>query len=304
VGEGSLVTLDGSASYDPDGDRITFQWTQTNGPTVALSSPAADKPTFTSPSVPSGSVTLTFRLTVSDGSFSPSAPVSITVEHVNHAPVSNAGPNQTVDDTKLVTLDGSASSDPDTDPLTYAWVQVSGSPVTLSNPGAVNPTFTAPIVSASGDTLVFQLTVRDPDLQSSSAITKVTVVHQNPVCTAGQPSQVVLWPPTHKLLLVEILGVTDPDNLTTTIRVTGVTQDEPIDGLGDGDTSPDASIQGQGVLLRAERAGGGNGRVYQVTFTATDSKGGTCNGTVTVTVPHDKQGTAIDNGQSYNSLHP
>src|SRR5690242_7073927 len=304
VDEGAQVTLDGSASYDPDGDVLSYQWTQTGGPTVTLSSTTAVKPTFTAPPVSSGSVTWSFQLMVSDGSLSSTALVTITDEHVNHPPVANAGANQTVYDTKLVTLDGSASSDPDSDPLTYAWAQQSGAPVTLSNPTAVKPTFTAPVVGASGDTLVFQLTVTDPGLLSSMASTRVTVVHQNPVCTAAQPSQPVLWPPNHKLIGVQILGVTDPDNLSTTIAVTAVTQDEPLNGLGDGDTSPDAVIQGQGVLLRAERAGGGNGRVYQITFTATDSKGGTCNGTVTVSVPLDKQGTAVDNGQIYNSLQP
>ena len=132
----------------------------------------------------------------------------------------------------------------------------------------------------------------------------MTVVHQNPVCTAAQASQAVLWPPNHNLLPVKILGVTDPDNLSTTIAVTTVTQDEPVNGLGDGDTSPDAMIQGQGVLLRAERAGSGSGRVYQITFAATDSKGGICTGTVKVSVPHNKQSMAIDDGQLYNSLLP
>ena len=51
----------------------------------------------------------------------------------NKPPVANAGPDQTIecDRSGIVTLDGSASSDPDDDPITYEWEQVSGTPVTL-----------------------------------------------------------------------------------------------------------------------------------------------------------------------------
>ncbi|MDL1937369.1 hypothetical protein FBQ80_17745 [Candidatus Brocadia sp. AMX2] len=94
----------------------------------------------------------------------------------------------------------------------------------------------------------------------------------------------------------------DPDNNQVTITITGVTQDEPVDGLGDGDTSPDAVIQGDKVLLRAERSGNGNGRVYRITFTADDGAGGSCTGTVNVCVPHSSQSECIDDGQNYNSL--
>jgi hypothetical protein len=70
--------------------------------------------------------------------------------------------------------------------------------------------------------------------------------------------------------------------------------------------SPDAALQGAGVLLRAERAGTGNGRVYRVTFTADDGLGGLCTGSVDVTVPKSmkpEQG-AVDDGQAYDSTLP
>ena len=90
--------------------------------------------------------------------------------------------------------------------------------------------------------------------------------------------------------------------------MTEVTQDEPVNGLGDGDTSPDAVLQGQGapVLLRAERAGSGNGRVYQVEFTAAYQSGESCDGTVRVEVPHSRgRGVvAVDDGQYYISTQP
>lgn len=127
VNEGDLVTLDGSGSNDPDGDQLTYTWTQLAGPIVTLSDSHAVKPTFTAPDVLSGGETLTFQLTVDDGHLSsdPDA-VDITVKNVNHPPAANAGADQTVNGGSLVTLDGSASFDPDSDPLTYSWLQTAG----------------------------------------------------------------------------------------------------------------------------------------------------------------------------------
>ena len=65
-------------------------------------------------------------------------------------------------------------------------------------------------------------------------------------------------------------------------------------------------VEAGAASVRAERSGTGNGRVYQISFTADDGKGGSCSGAVTVGVPHSqKKGvTAIDDGQIYNSTIP
>jgi hypothetical protein len=130
-------------------------------------------------------------------------------------------------------------------------------------------------------------------------------INDPPACALAQASPDLLWPPNHKLLSVGIVGVADPNDDTVSLTVTGVRQDEPVKGLGNGDTSPDAVIQGDEVLLRAERAGNGNGRVYRVVFTADDGFGGYCTGSVRVCVPHDRRAdSCVDNGQLYNSLQP
>jgi len=103
----------------------------------------------------------------------------------NTAPVSNAGADQSVASDALVTLDGTASSDPDDDTLTYAWSQTSGTTVTLSNSAASNPSFTTPALSVGDDdeVLVFSLTVNDGTVDSSSDTVKVTVQAPSPTPT-------------------------------------------------------------------------------------------------------------------------
>ncbi len=127
--------------------------------------------------------------------------------------------------------------------------------------------------------------------------------NQAPVCTAAVANPVSLWTADHQFVPIVVTGVTDPEGDAVTITVTSVTQDEPVNAKGDGNTSPDAVIQTGAASVRAERSGKGNGRVYQLSFRAEDGKGGFCTGAVTVSVPHSmrKGLTAIDDGQAYDS---
>jgi hypothetical protein len=101
---------------------------------------------------------------------------------------------------------------------------------------------------------------------------------------------------------VTIVGVTDPDGDPVTITFTSITQDEPVNGSGDGDTCPDAEGLGGGVArLRAERSGSGDGRVYHLTFVADDGRGGQCTATVEVSVPKHRHGAAVDEGGVYDA---
>ena len=166
VDELASVTLDGSLSSDADGDTLTYAWTQTAGTSVTLTNATSVQATFDAPDVTAVNTpdSLTFQLQVSDGSLSNSATVTITVNDigvgVNSPPVADAGPDQTVAELSNVDLDGTGSSDPDGDPVTYAWLQTAGPSVTLSDATAAAPSFTSPDVT-SPVVLTFQLTVDD-----------------------------------------------------------------------------------------------------------------------------------------------
>jgi hypothetical protein len=130
-----------------------------------------------------------------------------------------------------------------------------------------------------------------------------------PDCSNAQAAIEVIWPPNHKFTAVSIIGVTDPDGDDVTITVTSISQDEPINTFGDGSTCPDGIIMDGAALVRVERSGTpsvpGNGRVYHITFIASDGDD-TCEGVVTVCVPHDQGNgdVCVDDGPLYNSLGP
>jgi hypothetical protein len=160
VTAGTLVTLDGTGST---GTGLTHAWTHVSGPSsvTALSDPSVAQPTYT----PLTSGVDVWRDTVTDSaSLTSSDTVSITAS--NRKPVALA-PNQTVATGTVVTLDGSASFDPDSgDTWTYAWTRISGPNGGLSSATASKPTYTA----ANPGIDVWQLVVTDSHGTASDAV--------------------------------------------------------------------------------------------------------------------------------------
>jgi len=119
-----------------------------------------------------------------------------------------------------------------------------------------------------------------------------------PDCSAMKATPDVLPSLNRSWFPVTIGGATEPDGEPMTLTITSVTQNQPVRGPGD-PTSPDAMrLFANQLLLRAEAAPVGSGRVYRINVTVTDVKGGTCTRSLRVRIPK----TAPDTGPDYDSF--
>ena len=208
---GAIVTLDGSASQDVDGDSLTYHWSFTSlppGSTATLSNPLAVSPTFTIDRPGSYGV----QLIVNDGTLS-SDPDGVVVSTVNSPPVANAGTDRTALVGQTITLDGSASSDVDGDALTFRWSLTSvpaGSAATLSDINAVMPSF---VVDRPG-AYVAQLIVNDGSADSAPDVVTVNTANSKPTANAG-PDQTA---PVGTLITLNGGGSADVDGDALTFR--------------------------------------------------------------------------------------
>ncbi|HUC97120.1 MAG TPA: Ig-like domain-containing protein, partial [Candidatus Polarisedimenticolaceae bacterium] len=169
VTSGTIISLDGSSSFDPDGDLINHHWAQTAGPSVTISNPTAASPVFTALPVQELTI-LTFQLTVSDGLVDSSASVDITVIKPNRPPVLSMIGDKTVTIGRTLNFTVSAS-DLDGDPLIYSVAPLPANAVFNANTRVF--AFT-PVVSQVGS---FSLTfaVSDGKGGAASETIRVTV---------------------------------------------------------------------------------------------------------------------------------
>ncbi len=130
----------------------------------------------------------------------------------------------------------------------------------------------------------------DPDPNNDSSTATATASNPPPTITNATADPSSLWPPNHRMVNVTVsYDVTDNCPLPPGSCTLSVTSNEPVLGHGSGHTSPDwIVVDDHHVLLRAEREGGGNGRIYTITITCTDSGGNSSSEEVEVTVRHDQ----------------
>jgi len=175
--EGINIQLDGSQSFDADGDPITFDWiitTKPVGSSAQLSNSTTVNPTFVADLLG----TYIIELVVTDDLGASSVPDEVVVTSGNVKPVADAGGNQVAIVGDLVLLDGSGSYDANNDPLTYNWDMVSqpkGSVATLNNPLVVDPDF---VPDVNGWYLI-SLVVNDGELDSDPDNATILAIDAN-----------------------------------------------------------------------------------------------------------------------------
>lgn len=183
------VTLIGSAQAQ-NGGSLSFRWTKLSGPAINLVGATTLNPSFTAPAVGPGGATILFDLAVTESigaTFSTTRHDLLTVtilNAVNLPPIVAPGPNRTVEAGDWVVMDGTASSDPQGQSMTFAWSQISGPTVNLglyetqgTAAAAVTP-FLAPDpggAPGSSQNIVLRLTVSDGELTAFANVT-ITVV--------------------------------------------------------------------------------------------------------------------------------
>jgi len=171
---GNPVTLDGSGSFDPDGDAITFLWSITSAPAgsvAVIGASTTAHPTLT----PDRDGTFVLWLTVSDGSLSDLDAVTVVARDasVNRPPLADAGPDRSTVVGVPATLDGSGSSDPDGDPISFQWTLVqrpAGSGAALLGDTTSAPSLTPDVAGEYAARLV----VSDGTLSSAPDVALVT----------------------------------------------------------------------------------------------------------------------------------
>lgn len=194
----------------------------------------------------------------------------------NHAPVADAGPDQTVEATSAdgasVTLDGTGSIDEDGDDLAYAW-----SPVGAAG---ASPTVSLPI----GEHTI-TLTVSDGQETNTDTVV-ITVEDTTPPAMSGlSATPNTLWSPNHDMRAVELsASASDGGDPAPACEIVSVSSNQPVGNDGDWQITGSMSL-----MLRAERSGG-EARVYTITVRCTDSSGNSSLASTTVCVPHSMGG--------------
>lgn len=271
TGGGEFV-LDGSESIDPDNNVVSFAWlrgSRTGTLVGTLARGQADQLVST----PTSNNETSYVLKVID-SFGQYDEDTVAVDVVDTTPPTVSAPAA----------------------VTAECTGPSGTAVVLGTASASDVCDDAPILTNDAPSL-FDLgtttvtwSAVDESSNEGTATQTVKIVDTTPPQLTATVSPTGLWPPNHKLAQITAsITVSDICDPNPTVRLISITSNEPDNGVGDGNTSDDIQEAELGTddrsfLLRSERSGPGDGRVYTITYEASDASGNTTVREATVTV--------------------
>jgi hypothetical protein len=229
---------------------------------------------------------------------------TVMVTWLNAPPVCDAGgPYDVVvdSDTVHVTLDAGSSSDAEDDSLRFHW-SADCEGVWFDDDRSVTPVLTITGDCLCVDPLTVDLMVSD-GYDSTTCTAVIHIDDQRPPIIIVRNEPLLMWPPNHKrreitpdMMLISVEDACgNPIDILEAV-VVEVRSDEPEDGNGDGHTFEDIRVLCPNVVhLRAERSGGGNGRVYTIVYRIAAENGVAAEAEATVIVPHDSSDdTAVE----------
>ncbi|MEZ4711093.1 MAG: Ig-like domain-containing protein [Caldilineaceae bacterium] len=300
------VNVQANDSAGPDNENQALTTTAVTTPAHGAAAINTDGSILYTPSTDyNGPDGFAYTVCDSDGACT-SASVTILVAMVNDPPVANDDNVTTPEDTPVAINVAANDSDVDNN-LNPASATALTEPAhgQLVNNGNGSFSYTPNANYFGEDGFSYQICDGDTVCDNAAVAINVTPVNDNPVCNAATPSVSSLWPPEHQFEPVTVNGISDIEDDPMTIAITSIFQDEPVDAPGSGNTSPDGQGIGSATAeVRAERVGSGNGRVYHISFTASDGQGGSCTGEVLVGVPKSQgnKGAPVDDGALYDSI--
>lgn len=217
---------------------------------------------------------------------------------LNSNPVADAGIDLTIECSSntgiQVNLDGSNSFDQDNDPLTYTWYE--------NSEIIAGPTLNSiSQVSLNNGLHKIELVVEDGRGGIDNDVLEISIIDSKPPAISLQLDPILLWPPNHKMIdIIASVILTDQCDVNPTFILKSIVSNELDEDIGDGDMpndiqyadigQPDISFQ-----LRAERSGKGTGRIYTITYEASDLSGNVVTISESVIVP--KNGKKLKNLQ-------
>ena len=228
---------------------------------------------------------------------------TVTVTWLNAPPTCDAGgPYEVVvaADTARVTLDAGSSSDAEGDPLSFRWSVLCEGGAWFDDDHAVSPVLTLTGDCLCVDSVMVELVVSDGS-DSTLCEATVRIDDRRPPTIVMREDPLLLWPPNHKHHAVtpQMMIVSAEDACGVPIDVSKavvveVRSDEPDDANGDGRTIHDIRVTCPNLVdLRAERMGGGNGRVYTILYRIVADNGVGAEAEGRVFVPHDSSGRTV-----------